>query len=78
MYDRFGYPGLFAAYNAGPGRYADHLARGTRLPAETVRYMARLANGQAARPGPADTAVAGASVGRLLREALCRIKPVAR
>ena len=60
MYDRFGYPGLFAAYNAGPGRYADHLARGTRLPAETVRYMARLANGHAARPGPADTAVAGA------------------
>jgi soluble lytic murein transglycosylase-like protein len=21
MYDRFGYPGLFGAYNAGPGRY---------------------------------------------------------
>src|SRR3546814_4666575 len=21
MYDRFGYPGLFAAYNAGPARY---------------------------------------------------------
>lgn len=41
MYDRFGYPGLFAAYNAGPARYADHLARGTRLPAETVNYLAR-------------------------------------
>src|SRR5436309_1636585 len=24
MYDRFGYPGLFAAYNAGPGRFAEH------------------------------------------------------
>lgn len=40
MYDRFGYPGLFAAYNAGPGRYAGHLSRGRRLPAETVTYVA--------------------------------------
>lgn len=40
MYDRFGYPGLFAAYNAGPGRYAEHLATGRRLPAETVAYVA--------------------------------------
>jgi hypothetical protein len=39
MYDRFGYPGLFAAYNAGPGRYAEHLATGRRLPAETVAYV---------------------------------------
>lgn len=39
MYDRFGYPGLFAAYNAGPGRYAEHLA-GRPLPAETVAYLA--------------------------------------
>src|SRR3546814_12284093 len=27
MYARFGYPGLLAAYNAGPARYAEHLAR---------------------------------------------------
>ena len=40
MYDRFGYPGLFAAYNARPVRYARHLATGERLPAETVAYMA--------------------------------------
>lgn len=39
MYDRFGYPGLFAAYNAGPGRYAAHLATGSALPAETVAYL---------------------------------------
>ena len=39
MYDRFGYPGLFAAYNAGPARYAGHLATGRRLPAETVAYV---------------------------------------
>lgn len=39
MYDRFGYPGLFAAYNAGPARYAEHLASGRRLPRETVAYV---------------------------------------
>jgi soluble lytic murein transglycosylase-like protein len=42
MYDRFGYPGLFAAYNAGPGRYADHLASGRELPEETRVYLATL------------------------------------
>jgi len=41
MYDRFGYPGLFAAYNAGPGSYAAHLALGRALPAETRVYLAQ-------------------------------------
>jgi len=39
MYDRFGYPGMFAAYNAGPARYASHLANGRPLPAETRSYL---------------------------------------
>ncbi|MGR4892698.1 lytic transglycosylase domain-containing protein [Sphingopyxis sp. LARHCG72] len=39
MHDRFGYPGLFAAYNAGPGRYAAYLAGRSRLPAETLAYL---------------------------------------
>lgn len=43
MYDRFGYPGLFAAYNAGPARYAEHLGRGRGLPAETLAYVAKIA-----------------------------------
>lgn len=42
MYDRFGYPGLFAAYNAGPGRYGDYVARGRPLPRETRDYVARI------------------------------------
>ncbi|HZG32447.1 MAG TPA: lytic transglycosylase domain-containing protein, partial [Sphingopyxis sp.] len=42
MYDRFGYPGLFAAYNAGPGRYGDHVSRGRPLPRETRDYVARI------------------------------------
>jgi len=49
MYDRFGYPGLFAAYNAGPARYAVHLATGRALPAETRAYM-RKAQAGFARP----------------------------
>lgn len=40
MYDRFGYPGMFAAYNAGPARYAMHLATGQMLPGETRAYLA--------------------------------------
>ncbi|RUX07311.1 lytic transglycosylase domain-containing protein [Mesorhizobium sp. M2A.F.Ca.ET.037.01.1.1] len=42
MYDRFGFPGLFAAYNAGPERYDDHLQRGRPLPSETVDYLRKL------------------------------------
>ena len=42
MYERFGYPGLFAAYNAGPGRYAAHLATGQTLPTETRAYLAQV------------------------------------
>ncbi len=42
MHDRFGFPGLFAAYNAGPGRYQSHLTTGDPLPAETVAYVARV------------------------------------
>lgn len=40
MYDRFGYPGLFGAYNAGPARYAAYLASGRPLPEETRAYLA--------------------------------------
>ncbi|SDF06382.1 lytic transglycosylase domain-containing protein [Rhodospira trueperi] len=42
MHDRFGFPGLFAAYNAGPTRYQAHLMTGDPLPAETVAYIARV------------------------------------
>ncbi|WP_299211534.1 lytic transglycosylase domain-containing protein [uncultured Tateyamaria sp.] len=42
MYDQFGAPGFLAAYNAGPGRYAEHLRTGRILPRETRRYVAVL------------------------------------
>lgn len=53
MHDRFGYPGLFAAYNAGPGRYAEHLRTGRPLPAETRGYIAQLARTPATPSMPA-------------------------
>lgn len=42
MYDRFGYPGLFGAYNAGPARYARHRTSGAILPLETRLYMTKV------------------------------------
>ena len=42
MYDRFGWPGLFAAYNAGPARFEAHLRDDQPLPVETRRYLVTL------------------------------------
>lgn len=42
MYDRFGYPGMFAAYNAGPGRFAAYLAASKALPTETISYLKKV------------------------------------
>lgn len=43
MRARFGYPGLFGAYNAGPARFEAHLRTGAALPVETQTYIAALA-----------------------------------
>lgn len=43
LYDRYGAPGFLAAYNAGPARLDAYLRRGRPLPAETRRYLAKLA-----------------------------------
>lgn len=51
MYDAFGHPGLFAAYNAGPARYRRHL-KGRPLPAETRTYMQRIGATDAAATPP--------------------------
>ncbi|MFA6125355.1 lytic transglycosylase domain-containing protein [Sphingomonas sp.] len=52
MYDRFGYPGLFAAYNAGPGRYADYLAGRAALPGETRAYLTSVSGSTPERGNP--------------------------
>lgn len=56
MYRRFGYPGLFAAYNAGPGRYAAFLGGRRGLPGETRAYIASVAG----TPGQGRPAAAAA------------------
>lgn len=57
LYRRFGYPSLFAAYNAGPGRYAAYLAGEQALPAETQSYLEQLGFG----PGKAPRSAAAAA-----------------
>lgn len=42
MHDRYGRTGMLAAYNAGPGRWEEHLRAARRLPLETIGYLARL------------------------------------
>ena len=44
LHDRYGAPGFLAAYNAGPGRYENHLATGRPLPRETLSYVAAVAS----------------------------------
>jgi soluble lytic murein transglycosylase-like protein len=43
MRERYGAPGLLAAYHAGPGRYDEYRLSGRSLPAETLAYVATLA-----------------------------------
>ena len=57
MHDRYGPTGMLAAYNAGPGRWEDYVARGRSLPAETVAYMARLGSAIGSSTVPSPTIV---------------------
>ncbi|UFW90502.1 lytic transglycosylase domain-containing protein [Bradyrhizobium barranii] len=41
LFDRYGFPGAFAAYNTGPARYEQHLA-GVLLPVETQAYVRKI------------------------------------
>jgi membrane-bound lytic murein transglycosylase B len=57
---KYGYPALFAAYNAGPQRVDDLLAHGTALPAETQAYIKgidKILGGNGGRDGSAILAV---------------------
>gem|GEM_PF-6243710 len=40
LYRKYGYPGMFAAYNDGPANFDLHLSGKRDLPAETVAYVA--------------------------------------
>jgi len=51
LHRKYGYPGMFAAYNDGPGNWEDHLYRGRPLPAETVAYVSNIAGAGAVHGG---------------------------
>ena len=51
LHRKYGYPGMFAAYNDGPGNWEDHLYRGRPLPAETVAYVGNIAGKGAVHGG---------------------------
>lgn len=48
---KFGNPGMFAAYNAGPGRLIAYINDGTQLPLETRNYVGSIS--RALNPGQA-------------------------
>lgn len=57
---KYGFPALFAAYNAGPQRLEDFLERGVALPAETQAYVAgidKILGGQGGPDGSSILAV---------------------
>jgi soluble lytic murein transglycosylase-like protein len=74
MYDRYGVQGFLAAYNAGPGRYEDWLARKRSLPLETRRYMQKVGLLLRQQPGhvstvPAQRAIAANGSERAISDA---------
>jgi soluble lytic murein transglycosylase-like protein len=42
LHRRYGFPGMFAAYNDGPGNYEQYLQGARALPQETVAYLAAI------------------------------------
>jgi UDP-N-acetylmuramyl pentapeptide synthase len=43
LHDKYGYPAMFAAYNAGPGTLEAQLAGARKLPRETRAYVRGIA-----------------------------------
>ncbi len=62
MYERFGFPGMFAAYNCGPERYEAFLQGRQGLPVETRSYLARITSQRLPRASEAPSQTAGEAV----------------
>ncbi len=54
LHQKYGYPAMFAAYNAGPGKLEDHLEHGASLPAETRAYVGGITKALRADKGGLD------------------------
>jgi Transglycosylase SLT domain len=55
LHQKYGYPAMFAAYNAGPGRLEQHLVHGVKLPAETQAYVGNITHNLNIRMAKAET-----------------------
>jgi soluble lytic murein transglycosylase-like protein len=57
LHAKYGYPGMFAAYNIGPGNFERHLQSGSALPRGARNYVAAIvASAQHTRsPKPEET-----------------------
>jgi hypothetical protein len=55
LHQKYGYPAMFAAYNAGPGRLEQHLVHGVKLPAETQAYVGNITHNLGLRMAKAET-----------------------
>lgn len=51
LYQQYGYPTMFAAYNDGPGNLEQRLAQGNMLPAETRLYLVNVTASVEGRKG---------------------------
>jgi len=75
MYDRYGYPSLFAAYNAGPKRFEDFLFGGRALPRETLDYVGGIVPGASIAFSPTADLPPGAVPGTPAVDGLRPAKP---
>jgi soluble lytic murein transglycosylase-like protein len=56
LYEKYGYPKMFAAYNAGPGTLEQQLAGARSLPRETQNYLRGIARMLGDTPEPSQPA----------------------
>lgn len=64
LYDRYGYPRMFAAYNAGPGALEAQLAGARQLPDETRAYVRGIARILGTKSTPSRSASNGSQTSK--------------
>jgi hypothetical protein len=62
LYERYGWPSLFAAYHAGTARFEQHLSTGRALPAATLDYVAAVVPEVETNGIPVDSVAQAASI----------------
>ena len=67
MYQQYGYPALFAAYNAGPARFDGYLLRGKSLPNSTLSYVGGIVPGVETTMARSSSAYQNATSNAVLR-----------